>query len=132
MFDALSNAIDSADEIDICVGYFYFSGFQLLADKLKDKKIRIIVGKELDPDCIPEIVKYSRNQDVALDKYGLRKPTNSHLQMRQNYLDALVGFVNDSDTFDNPESESSFEMFISKIMDGSLCLLYTSPSPRDS
>ena len=40
--------------------------------------------------------------------------------MRQNYLDALVGFVNDSDTFDNPESESSFEMFISKIMDGSL------------
>ena len=38
MFDALSNAIDSADEIDICVGYFYFSGFQLLADKLKDKK----------------------------------------------------------------------------------------------
>jgi len=120
MFDALSNAIESADEIDICVGYFYFSGFQLLAYKLKNKKIRIIVGKELDPDCIPEIVKYSRNQDVALDKYGLRKPTNSHLQMRQNYLDALVGFVNDSDTFDNPESESCFEMFISKIMDGSL------------
>lgn len=120
MLDALSNALDTADEIDICVGYFYFSGFQLLADKLKDKKIRIIVGKELDPDCIPEIVKYSRNQDVALDKYGLRKPTNSHLQMRQNYLDALVGFVNDSDTFDNPESETTFEMFINKIMDGSL------------
>jgi len=120
MLDALSNALDSADSIDICVGYFYFSGFQLLAEKLKDKKIRIIVGKELDPECIPEIVKYSRNQDVYLEKYGLRKPTNSHLQMRQNYLDALVGFVNDSDTFDNPESESTFEMFVKKIMDGSL------------
>ena len=120
MLDALSNALETSDRVDICVGYFYFSGFQLLAEKLKDKKIRIIVGKELDPDCIPEIVKYSRIQDVNLDKYGLRKPTNSHLQMRQNYLDALVGFVNDSDTFDSPENELGFEMFISKLVDGSL------------
>jgi superfamily II DNA or RNA helicase len=120
MLDALSNALETADRVDICVGYFYFSGFQLLADKLKDKRIRIIVGKELDPECIPEIVKYSRNQDVNLDKYGLRRPTNSHLQMKQNYLDALVGFVNDSDTFDSPENELGFEMFISKLVDGSL------------
>jgi superfamily II DNA or RNA helicase len=120
MFEALSNALDSSDEIDICVGYFYFSGFQMLAEKLKDKKIRILVGKELDPDCIPEIVKYSREQDVGLDKYGLRRPSNSQLQMRQNYIDALVGFVNDSDTFDNPQSEKTFEMFIQKIIEGTL------------
>jgi len=120
MVDALSNALETSDQIDICVGYFYFSGFQLLAEKLRDKKIRIIVGKELDPDCIPEIVKYSRHQEVALDKYGLRRKTNSQMQMRQNYLDALVGFVNDSDTFDSPENESGFEMFVSKLLDGSL------------
>ena len=120
MLEALSNALDTTDEIDICVGYFYFSGFAQLAEKLKDKKIRIVVGLELDPACIPEIVKYSRHQDVSLDKYGLRKPTNSNLQIRQNYLDALVGLVNDSDTFDNPQNESVFEMFIDKIRDGSL------------
>jgi len=120
MLDALSNALETADSVDICVGYFYFSGFQLLANKLRDKKIRIIVGKELDPECIPEIVKYSRTQEVSLDKYGLRKSTNSQLQMRQNYLDALVGFVNDSDTFDNSDNELGFEMFISKLADGSL------------
>jgi superfamily II DNA or RNA helicase len=120
MLEALSNALDTTDEIDICVGYFYFSGFAQLAEKLKDKKVRIVVGLELDPTCIPEIVKYSRHQDVSLDKYGLRKPTNSHLQIRQNYLDALVGLVNDSDTFDNPQNESVFEMFIDKIRDGSL------------
>jgi superfamily II DNA or RNA helicase len=120
MFEALSNALDSSDEVDICVGYFYFSGFQMLSEKLKDKKIRILVGKELDPECIPEIVKYSREQDVGLDKYGLRRPSNSQLQMRQNYIDALVGFVNDSDTFDNPQSEKTFEMFIQKITDGTL------------
>jgi len=120
MLEALSNALDTTDEIDICVGYFYFSGFAQLAEKLKDKKVRVVVGLELDPTCIPEIVKYSQYQDVSLDKYGLRKPTNSHLQMRQNYLDALIGLVNDSDTFDNPENESVFEMFLSKIKNGSL------------
>ncbi len=120
MLEALSNALDSSDEVDICVGYFYFSGFQMLSEKLKDKKIRILVGKELDPECIPEIVKYSSEQDVGLDKYGLRRPSNSQLQMRQNYIDALVGFVNDSDTFDNPQSEKTFEMFIQKITDGTL------------
>jgi superfamily II DNA or RNA helicase/HKD family nuclease len=120
MLDALSNALETSDSVDICVGYFYFSGFQLLAKELKNKKVRILVGKELDPDCIPEIVKYSKEQSVSLDKYGLRKQTKSQLQMRQNYLDALVGFVNDSDTFDNPENESIFEMFISKLIDGTL------------
>jgi superfamily II DNA or RNA helicase len=120
MLDALKNAIQTSDRVDICVGYFYFSGFQLLAEELRDKKVRILVGKELDASCIPEIVKYSRTQEVSLDKYGLRKPSNSRLQMRQNYLDALVGFVNDSDTFDSPENELGFEMFISKLVDGSL------------
>jgi superfamily II DNA or RNA helicase len=120
MVDALSNALEASDRIDICVGYFYFSGFQLLAEKLRDKKVRIIVGKELDPSCIPEIVKYSREREVSLDKYGLRKSTTSSLQLRQNYMDALVGLVNDSDTFDSPEHEAVFEMFVSKIADGSL------------
>lgn len=120
MLDALKNALETSDRVDICVGYFYFSGFQLLAEELKDKKVRILVGKELDASCIPEIVKYSRTQEVSLDKYGLRRPSNSRLQMRQNYLDALVGFVNDSDTFDSPENELGFEMFIAKLLDGSL------------
>jgi len=120
MMRALQNALETSDRVDICVGYFYFSGFQLLVESLKDKKIRILVGKELDPSCVPEIVQYSREQDVSLEKYELRKPTKSHLQMRQNYIDALVGFVNDSDTFDTPDSALAFEMFMSKLLDGSL------------
>jgi len=120
MLDALSNALQSSDSIDICVGYFYFSGFQLLANSLKDKRIRILVGMEIDPDCIPEIVKNSREREVSLERYAPRKPTNSVLQLKKNYMDALVGFVNDSGTFDSEESESTFNMFLSKIADGSL------------
>ena len=115
MLDALANALQTSDSVDICVGYFYFSGFQLLAEQLKDKKIRILVGMEIDPECIQEIVKNSRENDVSLERYAPRRPTNSALQLQQNYMDALVGFVNDSDTFDTEESESTFDMFLSKF-----------------
>jgi len=125
MLDALSNALQTSDSIDICVGYFYFSGFQLLAEQLKGKKIRILVGMEIDPECIPEIVKNSREKDVSLERYAPRKPTSSALQLKQNYMDSLVGFVNDSDTFDSEESTSTFDMFISKISDGSLIIRKT-------
>ena len=125
MLDALSNALQTSDSIDICVGYFYFSGFQLLAEQLKGKKIRILVGMEIDPECIPEIVKNSREKDVSLERYAPRKPTSSALQLKQNYMDSLVGFVNDSDTFDSEESTSTFDMFISKISDGSLVIRKT-------
>jgi len=120
MLDALANALQTSDSIDICVGYFYFSGFQLLAEELKDKKIRILVGMEIDPHCIQEIVKNSFEDDVTLERYAPRRPTNSALQLQQNYMDTLVGFVNDSDTFDSVDSETTFDMFLSKIADGTL------------
>jgi superfamily II DNA or RNA helicase/HKD family nuclease len=120
MFDALSTALKTAERIDIAVGYFFFSGFNLLAEELKDKKIRILVGKEIDPLCIPDIVKYSRENDESLERWAPRRPTSSALQLKQNYIDSLVGFVNYSDTFDEPNSEDAFRMFADKLLDGSL------------
>jgi hypothetical protein len=105
MLQALSNALETSDSVDICVGYFYFSGFELLADQLRHKKIRILVGMEIDPSCVDEVVQNSRERDVSLERYAPRTPTASALQLRKNYIDALVGFVNGSDTFDAPESE---------------------------
>jgi len=42
------------------------------------------------------------------------------LQLKQNYVEALVEFVNNSETFDEEESENAFKMFADKIADGSL------------
>ncbi len=39
MQKALKNALTSADRVDISVGYFYFSGFEALADELEDKHV---------------------------------------------------------------------------------------------
>jgi len=120
MQDALRNALSSADRVDISVGYFYFSGFEALSEDLKDKHVRVLVGMEVDPMCIPDIVQFSKEADEDLSRWQPRTPTRSALGLKQNYTDALVGFLNDSDTFDNPAAENAFEVFISKLQNGTL------------
>ena len=94
---ALQNALTTADRIDIAVGFFYFSGFQALAKQLREKKVRILVGLEVDPDCVPEITQYAKEDEVDLSRYQPRRPTTSRTTLKMNYVDAFVGFMNDSD-----------------------------------
>jgi HKD family nuclease len=37
---ALKNTLPQTDRVDILTAYFYFSGFSMLADELKNKRIR--------------------------------------------------------------------------------------------
>ena len=120
MQSALSNALTNADKVDISVGYFYFSGFEALAEQLKDKHVRVLVGMEVDPTCIPDIVQFSKEADEDLSRWQPRQPTRSSLGLIQNYTDALVGFLNDSDTFDDPKAEKAFDIFTSKLENGTL------------
>ncbi len=120
MQKALINALSNADRVDVSVGYFYFSGFEALAAELEDKHVRILVGMEVDPSCIPDIVQFSKEADEDLSRWQPRQPTRSALGLKQNYADALVGFINDSDTFDNPIAEKAFDIFAKKLQDGSL------------
>lgn len=120
MQKALANALQTSDRVDISVGYFYFSGFEALVDELKDKHVRVLVGMEVDPTCIPDIVQFSKESDEDLSRWQPRQPTRSALSLRQNYMDALVGFMNDSDTFDDEKAETAFEIFVQKLENGSL------------
>ena len=66
--DALKNALPSAESVDILTAYFYFSGFSALVDELKDKKIRILVGKSIDPNAVDELssaMKIDPDVDLA-------------------------------------------------------------------
>ncbi|CAN2188409.1 DEXDc_RapA domain containing protein [Candidatus Nanopelagicaceae bacterium] len=118
--EALKNSLGSADRVDIQAGFFFFSGFSSLAEELKDKKIRILVGLELDPKCIPEINNQSKNGDVDLTAYQVRGSTGGALALQSNYEEALVGLINDSDTFENDSVDKAYEIFISKVLDGTL------------
>lgn len=118
--EALKNALGTADEVDIQAGFFFFSGFSSLAEELKDKKIRILVGLELDPKCIPEISSNSKHGDVDLTAYQVRGSTGGALALQANYEEALVGLINDSDTFENDSVDKAYEIFINKVLDGTL------------
>jgi superfamily II DNA or RNA helicase len=120
MRDALINAISTADRLDIMTGYFYFSGFEQLADSISDLKIRILVGMEIDAELIPIIVQKAKENEVDFDRYQPRNETNSSIKLRSNYIDALVGFINDSDIFDNLETEKVLELFLKKVANGTL------------
>jgi superfamily II DNA or RNA helicase/HKD family nuclease len=118
--DALKNALTTADSVDIAVGFFYFSGFQALFDQLKQKKVRILVGLEVDPDLVPLIAQYSKNGDEDLSRWQPRRPTTSRTSLKLNYIDSFVGFMNDSDIFDDDQTNEIFDLYIQKINDGSL------------
>lgn len=118
--DALKNALVTADRVDIAVGFFYFSGFQALAEELRDKKVRILVGLEVDPKLVSEISQKAKDGDVDLSKYQSRDSINSRTVKKLNYVDAFVGFMNDSDVFDSDKANELYELYVQKIKDGSL------------
>lgn len=117
---ALANALQTARSVDIAVGFFYLSGFAVLAAQLRDKHVRVLVGMEIDPNAVPELAQRARDEDVELTPWQPRKPTTSLTALRDNYLEALVGFINDSDVLDDPASAAAFDIFIEKIANGSL------------
>lgn len=118
--DALINALDTVDRVDIAVGYFFFSGFQALFNQLKDKKVRILVGLEIDPELISEMAQYAREGDEDLSRWQPRRPSTSRTVLKLNYIDAFVGLMNDSDIFDSDRSNEAFEIYLQKLNDGSL------------
>src|ERR1700683_169478 len=118
--EALKNALPTSDRVDIAVGFFYFSGFQALANELKEKKVRILVGLEVDPGKVAQIAQLSREFDVDLNTGRPMRPTTSRTALRKNYVDSLIGFINDSDVFDDSKSEEVLSMFVNKIADGTL------------
>jgi len=57
--DIMNGILPKTASTDILVGYFYFSGYKLLAENLADKQIRILVGLDIDT----QITKYVREVD---------------------------------------------------------------------
>ena len=73
MLESLKNALKQAESVDILTAFFYFSGFNALAEELKDKKIRILVGNTIDPTAIGELCNAVKNNpDEELSSYSVR------------------------------------------------------------
>ncbi|EKE05107.1 MAG: hypothetical protein ACD_19C00426G0129 [uncultured bacterium] len=118
--EAIKNALSTSDSVDIAVGYFFFSGFQSLASELKDKKVRIIVGLEIDPTLVSQITQYAKEEDEDLTRWQPRSKTTSRTALKQNYVDSFVSFMNDSDIFDNESEIATYDLYREKIENGTL------------
>jgi len=127
MHQALINALSTADRIDIQVGYFYFSGFELLAEYLKDKKVRILVGKQIDPRAVPNIVSMQQKtgKPVDLERFQSWDTFISRTEQKSKYFEGFSKLFNESQVFDSPESQETYKIFEQKIIDGSLQIKLT-------
>lgn len=130
---ALKNTLPQTDRVDILTAYFYFSGFSMLAKELKDKHIRILVGKSIDPNAVDELSAAFRSYpNVDLDAYqNKRNYSLSRSQRKQEYTESYIRLVNKSslsDSFDDTRSQEMQRIFERKLQDGSLEIRLTSES----
>lgn len=96
----INNIIPGCKNIYIRVGYFYFSGFSLIANSLKDKNIKILVGIESDQKTT-NIVK-------------------SEKEISEEYLRKFSETVDKDEILDKPEERDSYFIFKKKLKDGTL------------
>lgn len=97
---------------DICflVGYFYFSGFPEFYKNIKDKKLRILVGLDIDVDIMNKVREYEQFEQKRISKK----------KDQRAYYEQFVKLFNNTDFFDNPERQEAFKVFYEKIKDGTL------------
>ena len=92
------------------VGYFYFSGYKLISEKLIDKHVRILVGLDIDT----RITKYIREIDLLADY------NKSRSQLKDDYYNHFVKLFNETDFLDSQPKLESFKLFYNKIKSGTL------------
>ena len=125
MLDSLKNSLKQAERVDILTAFFYFSGFDALAEDLKDKNIRILVGNTIDPYAIEDLCRAVKDSpEELLETYAVRGYNRlNNSQKRNNYIDSFVDMFNKSslsEEFDSSASQVVFKMFLEKIKNGTL------------
>jgi superfamily II DNA or RNA helicase len=108
--EIINGILPKTSAVDILVGYFYFSGYQLLSQGLKDKHIRILVGLDVDI----QITKSIREIDTFNSK------RQSRGKMRDDYYEQFINLFNNSDFLDSAVKLESFKLFYDKIKNGTL------------
>ncbi|MDO8574949.1 MAG: SNF2-related protein, partial [bacterium] len=127
MHQALVNALSTSDSIDIEVGYFYFSGFELLANELENKKVRILVGKQIDPNAVPKIIAMQQKtgKSIDFDRFQPQDTYSSRSEQKGDYFKGFTRLFNETQVFDDPKSQEAYKIFEQKIIDGTLQIKLT-------
>ena len=73
--DIINGILPKSSSLDVLVGYFYFSGYKLISEQLKDKHVRILVGLDIDRN----IAKHIREIDT------LAAYNKSRMQLKEEF-----------------------------------------------
>ncbi len=110
MSDIINGILPKTDAVYMLVGYFYYSGYVQLSERLRDKQVRILVGLDVEL----EMAKHVREVET------FRKGLISRNIAKEEYYKQFVHVFNNSDFLDTAEKQEQFRMFYGKILDGSL------------
>lgn len=108
--DIINGILPKSQAVDILVGYFYFSGHKLISENLQDKKVRILVGLDIDTT----ITKRLHEIDTFVND------NKSRAQIKEEYYGNFVRLFNETDFFDNNAKLENFTLFYNKIKNGTL------------
>src|SRR5574344_220108 len=108
--EIINGILPKTKSIDILVGYFYYSGYNLISERLVNKNVRVLVGLDVDV----HITKCVREIDTLVNQ------NISRGQIREKYFQNFVKLFNDTDFLDSDEKLKSFQLFYNKIVEGTL------------
>ena len=108
--DIINGILPKSNSLDVLVGYFYFSGYKLISEKLIDKHVRILVGLDIDT----KISKAIKELDMLADY------NKSRSQLKDDFYKHFVRLFNETDFLDCQPKLESFKLFYNKIKEGSL------------
>ncbi len=112
LIERMRNVIPNCENIYALVGYFYFSGFSELSEDIKNKKMKILVGMDIDTLVSGKLKEISLINKIEEEK--------SDIEIRKEYYEKLTGLINETDSFDSTKQEKNLKLFIEKIKDGTL------------
>jgi len=99
------------ESLDFLVGYFYFSGIEELYENIGDKKMRILVGLEIEEEL--------QHRTVYIDSFANRHTSSKQEIRRQNYK-SLVEIFSETDFFETKKQQEAFKIYYEKIKNGTL------------
>ena len=97
MANALREFLPQTESIDILVGYFYFSGFQEVYRDIADKKMRILVGMDIDQKLIATLVRKQQHELYSVRSSHI---DSSMIEEEDKYFRSLEAIFNDTDWFE--------------------------------
>ena len=112
--DVLENYIPNSKQLDFLVGYFYFSGFNGIYKRIKEHKLRILVGMEADV-TVNNAIRVWTEQDPNSTNF-----VQSIEKTQIQYQDNTIKVLNKANEIDTKEGEESFRFFIEKLENGTL------------